>query len=609
MPTPSPPTILPSETLPHRSLATPPSPPYHATESPNLPPPPPLHCPHHDLAAHSPTFSPSPTSTTDRSASATLHPPLRRCLDSQSAAPPIVAIAMRTDLLELLSSPPPWFATIGIIATILGALAAIASAVHAYYPTFAANRRPSDRLLPAATPPPKTPRVTAFWRLTRIPFSLLRTLHLATDTPDREELVRYLDDFAQSMKDRNPGEPIAPPLTVLPQPSVLAYSLTKTRVSLLRRIRSVLRRAPQSRHRLPRLSAPLALLHRHHPGILNPVRMLRRTRRPLVLLGDPGSGKSYTLRQVAAELARYEIQRPDPKLIVFVSLSQYSTELCGAPGSVRELIANSLPTSCENLRQQLQVLTDAGRLVVFFDGIDEMPRSLYRARVSRLSGYARHNRKRVKTIFSCRTNDFPQELQHIPLGLHPFTRRQVIHYLRRNLHLPITISGTRYTQASAVATTLLNRPELSDLATNPLLLSLIVGHISHEEKWPTTRHQIFDAYLGRIYETRLANSSLSFSRLCEDWATLAYEMADRRTKAAAKGASVMGHSNLLPSTPEIVAAAEKCGLILRDLDDSQRIDFVHHQFQEYLAAEYLAKAGEKGVRWEDLVWRPRKSIA
>jgi len=58
------------------------------------------------------------------------------------------------------------------------------------------------------------------------------------------------------------------------------------------------------------------------------------------------------------------------------------------------------------------LLDGVKRLIVFLDGIDEMSRVDYGARISALSDFAGTYRDRVKTIFSCRINDFTLEFVH-----------------------------------------------------------------------------------------------------------------------------------------------------------------------------------------------------
>ena len=152
----------------------------------------------------------------------------------------------------------------------------------------------------------------------------LRPLRLSPATPDRDAISNYLKDLAAALHDRNDGPPVSSRALNL-SPGLHPHPVPSPGRDLgaihIRRTLKLLVDASRPSHGL---SAQLAsLTHKARP-IRNAVRTLQRAAEPLVLLGDPGSGKSYLLRHLAAQLAIVESRKPDPKLVVFVSIRNYT---------------------------------------------------------------------------------------------------------------------------------------------------------------------------------------------------------------------------------------------------------------------------------------------
>ena len=448
-------------------------------------------------------------------------------------------------------------------------------------------------------------RISSFWRLVPIPFSVLRLLGLARATSDRSEIVAYLQEFVRDMGTRNAGAPVASSAGTLAGSSELHKDPSDRRNPGVQVIRRALRLLSSPVRGGGGFSAQLASVSQKSRLVRNAARVLRRVVEPLVLLGDPGSGKSYTLRRVAIELALFEMGRPDPRVVVFVPLREYTSTRDGRAGSVRELIALSIGKSDHiGLRAKLPRLTSEGRLVVVFDGMDEMPRRMYRERVQRLSMYAKRNQGHVKTLFSCRINDFAPEFVHRQMVLLPFGRRQVAEYLRKNLDFPIPLEGKLYSRASRVADHLMGRPGMADVAVNPLMLSLITGHFANMEEWPTTRAELFRSYVNRQYRQKIDPHSAMPESLYSGCARLAYMIT--RAHAGTVGDVTKLARELGGDAGETaIGMAEKCGFLLREPDQPSRVVFSHHQLQEFFTAVHLSKSGDREIPWKDLLEHPR----
>ena len=495
-------------------------------------------------------------------------------------------------LCDWINSPQPPLANLAAVAGILGFLIV----------WWARRRLPPDV--------PRVYRASRLWRTLPVPFSVLRTFRITKGTADRARIVQYLDTFVRAMNQSLREKPVDSWLWTLPQfPALVQRASRPPRLSI-DPIRQALKLLSGLYHGGDRASAQLASLSRRGRFVRSALRTLIGTTEPLILLGDPGSGKSYTLRRVAVDLANWEKNRPDPKVVVFVPLSRYTSEFAGTPGtagSVRQLISESVLRLDKLLPAELSRLMGEERLIVIFDGMDEMPRGIYSDRVRRLSSYARFNSGRVKTVFSCRINDFAPEFLHRQMVLLPFDHANVTDYLSENLDLPIRIAGIKYTRGSAVANAILERPELAELATNPQMLSLIAGYILTKKEWPATRAQLFNAYVEELYRAKTmdkvppAAAPTEFYDAC---ARMAY-LSTRDQGGVTGDTTILRKEWGQERLDEVVTRAVECGLLLRDPERPERVTFAHHRLQEYLTARYLAAHGEKGIPWRKWLEHPR----
>src|SRR6185295_3371077 len=135
---------------------------------------------------------------------------------------------------------------------------------------------------------------------------------------------------------------------------------------------------------------------------------------------------------------------------------------------------------------ELLRLIERGRVILLCDGLDELPRGDFRARVFQASEFARTH-ERCRVIFACRSNDCPPELDLQRIVIAPFGSAQIATFLRRAL-------GKPRSEAQAL-TAQLTRPEspLHALATRPFFLSVIARYIERHDRLPhETREVIQD---------------------------------------------------------------------------------------------------------------------
>jgi len=146
---------------------------------------------------------------------------------------------------------------------------------------------------------------------------------------------------------------------------------------------------------------------RDYPHILEAFGQVPRA----ALLGQPGAGKSTTLRRLAADRAATALADPGAPLPVLVSLGDWTgTE------PFADFLAGRLP----GLGDALSALDRAGRLILLLDGLNEIPSARRAAKAASIRAYIQALDPATPVVVSCRGDDYVGELD---LGLDTLTLR------------------------------------------------------------------------------------------------------------------------------------------------------------------------------------------
>ena len=217
----------------------------------------------------------------------------------------------------------------------------------------------------------------------------------------------------------------------------------------------------------------------------------------LLILGEPGSGKTTRLLELLeALLMRAETDPMHPTPVVF-NLSSWAEKR----PPLEEWLVDELRTKYSIPKKVAQGWVKGDELLLLLDGLDEV-RPKYREEC-------------VKTI-----NTFRQE-HLVPLAV--CSRLAEYEDLTTKLKLqgavlvqPLTLPqindylDTIGAELSAVRTTIQQDTEFQELATSPLMLSIMVlayegvstGELSPSNSLQTHRQHIFDTYIRRIFAHR-----------------------------------------------------------------------------------------------------------
>lgn len=245
----------------------------------------------------------------------------------------------------------------------------------------------------------------------------------------------------------------------------------------------------------------------------------------LVILGEPGSGKTTTLLELARECARMARADRHSPVPVVLTLSTWSPRY----GSFREWLLEELNARYRVGKRMGRRLLEHDRLILLLDGLDEIQPALRDGFVAALHRHlAEHPPAGI--AISCRTREY-RELErrlkfNAALRLEPLSGGQVEAY--------VASAGGRL---DVLGEELRRDDELRSLARSPLMLSILaLTYLDGEPAAPggeagtasveARRDRIFSAYVSRMVARR--GGSHSEEEIRARLAVIARKMAQTR---------------------------------------------------------------------------------
>ncbi len=384
------------------------------------------------------------------------------------------------------------------------------------------------------------------------------------------------------------------------------------------------------------LEAPIRLNDRADPGIgagglaLKDVREAiqgyGKTR--LVILGEPGAGKTTTLQRFARDLALERLREPiTGKLPVFVNLANFG------PGYT--LPADFLRVQWETTGLGLAYgeTVAAGQVCFLLDGVNQMPADDRPQRIEAWRRWALSDNDLPPgnlALFTCRVADY------IPALNLPEVRVQTLDNDRIRRYFEIRFGGERAPILWREFETRLRSGDqrFEQLARNPFMLSLLAERIGEGKSLADSKGALLDYVADRRLKYELDEAASQPPALTADprgtglaaldaLGRMAFAMQAKRGEGTVFARAELervplgdaGHLRL--SLDEVLGLAVKSTLLdEQGQGEAARYEFRHQLLQEYFAARELLRRFHKGeqlgqhwnVEWQKLdprFWRGR----
>ena len=344
--------------------------------------------------------------------------------------------------------------------------------------------------------------------------------------------------------------------------------------------------------------------------------------RKVVIIGDPGSGKSTFLRRVAFELCRTLrgtqpasappfLAADDRRFPILIRVADLATLLAAdkspKPPDSPDWIPYFLAKQSEEYKWGADEAFfrrkfDDGGCLVMIDGLDEAPERRMRERIARL--FERATQAFRKSDFLVSTRSQTYEGDSVLAGFHavrigelePAAIRTFVDHFARALALN-DVESKNFKGGLELA--LASRPEIREMGANPVMLTALAVLQHNDQRLPEYRVELYGSILGWLASAREHKGDRPPAEKCLEYMRkLALSMQDApagrltqvNKRSAAEflanefGGSVEANEDLLERETHDSGIVSSVGSDLK---------FWHLSFQEYLAAREIASLSEK----------------
>jgi hypothetical protein len=354
--------------------------------------------------------------------------------------------------------------------------------------------------------------------------------------------------------------------------------------------------------------------------------------KPIIVLADPGMGKSTLLRMEAYLTAKKERESlqdnsknlEDIVFPLFLRLYDIAKDTKEPTAKIIDTISRLIESNYDKHFPEIQtILRDkfiSGKCLLLLDSLDEVPKEYINHLFDKLNNFLRHYPCRI--ICTSRIvgygGAFLEGLKEVEIV--PFNQKQIDDYLKIWFQNADESLNNHSISASSLIRQLQNKPQIRGLTQNPLLLSLICN-LYHEQDLtlPTRRCQVYEQavryMLCKWRKQRYSEindgwidakiellEELAYQFSCDNQEVFTIrELRDKIDKYKQAGQASSDFEDIKPSSL-IAELSEQDGILQKLHEDKDQYLFLHRTFQEYLTACYLNRSNNGIALAKDHFW-------
>lgn len=311
----------------------------------------------------------------------------------------------------------------------------------------------------------------------------------------------------------------------------------------------------------------------------------------IILLGDPGSGKTTALENLAYQFADAPDWLPLP-----LSLSEFRPGLT-VEAFIVQAWAGSLEANhwgAPEMAANLEGFLEEGKLFVLFDALNEMPREGFQERTHALRQFIdRWSAKGNRFLVTCRVLDYGEELSGLQrVEVQPLNDDQIKAFVQKELPENWETLWQTLAQSDGPLA----------MARNPYMLTLMIDIFDEDGQLGPNRAQLMNRFTQILMEWAKKKCpkdkwiEVDVQRVA--LSVLAFEMQDRAGSGSKVKRSlvetvmpqqVQTHPNWppRPAPPEQILTLAASAKIVEMPVDRSSVRFYHQLLQEYFAAHQM----------------------
>jgi hypothetical protein len=303
-----------------------------------------------------------------------------------------------------------------------------------------------------------------------------------------------------------------------------------------------------------------------------------------IIVGDPGAGKSTTLRHIAAQAMERRLDSTAHPLPLWINLGSSAN-----PPDAHELIGYWW--DYHGIPGDPQTMLNNNRVWLFLDGLNEMPeQKASREQRAQSIKALLHQYPDMRAVVTCRVQDYDDNLR---LDL-PVMQIKALQREQIQAFIALRLGAESDLLAKIDAADYLQR-----MASNPYQLVLLIDIYRETKQLPTDLNDLYRLYFEARFESDAGRRLLKLSQgqLRRKLEQLAFRMI-----AAGKGTA----ADARWTQRQIGRKALRAGLNLQLLvQDKNVIRFYHQSLHSYFAFPLLKRALQN--HWLDR-WRTRRRV-